>query len=555
MTRTSPHPHSRIVSKQERGDPVTVTSQTLPPSVIPALRTRNESMANIIEVATRPFAHLSQLIADFADRQPNRHALRDATRSLTYAELHRETGRIAAALQRENQSPGSPIAIVAATDTVSVSIFLGALRAGCVPVPMPPTSTPEQLALMIADSGAALVFVDGESAASLPDISAKVILLDQLAHWTQGVDSAPAPVEIRPDDIFNIIYSSGTTGRPKGIIHTHGLRWNQIVGYAEAGIADMVMMICTPLYSNTTLVSLIPTLAYGGTAVLLGKFDALRFLHVAERERATHAMLVPVQYQRIMALDEFDAFDLSSFRLKTCTSAPFSADLKADVVRRWPGMLVEIYGMTEGGGSCLLFANDHPDKLHTVGRPAPGHDIRLIDPEGHEVPQGEVGEVVGRSDTMMVGYHGRPQDTLSSTWYDAEGNRFIRHGDLGRFDEDGFLVLIGRSKDVIISGGFNVYPSDIEAVMIDRPEVVDAAVIGVPSPEWGETPYGFYVTDGQRLASDVLVAWVNERVGKTQRLSGAEQIDELPRSAIGKVLKRDLRTRFDEATAQETGEV
>ncbi len=304
-------------------------------------------------------------------------------------------------------------------------------------------------------------------------------------------------------------------------------------------------MIATPLYSNTTLVSLIPTLGWGGTAVLMPKFDARAFLELAEKHRATHAMLVPVQYQRIMALPDFDKFDLSSFRLKTCTSAPFSAALKADVVARWPGILLEYYGMTEGGGTCMLIANAHPDKLHTVGQPAPGHDIRLIDEEGNEVGPGKAGEVVGRSPAMMTGYHGRAEATGAAEWFDAEGNRFIRHGDVGRFDEDGFLILLDRKKDLIISGGFNIYPSDLEAVLAEHPGVADCAVVGVPSEQWGETPVGFYVPrEGASAEAADVLAWFNARVGRTQRLSALEAVDELPRSAIGKVLKRELRDRY-----------
>ncbi|RZL79130.1 MAG: 4-coumarate--CoA ligase, partial [Sphingomonas sp.] len=353
------------------------------------------------------------------------------------------------------------------------------------------------------------------------------------------------PVSIVPQDTFNIIYSSGTTGTPKGIMHTHRMRWTQITAYATAGFANAITMVATPIYSNTTLVSLIPTLAYGGTAILLGKFDAQQFLEMSERERITHAMLVPVQYQRIMAIPDFDRFDLNCYLFKSCTSAPFAADLKADIVRRWPGVLLEVYGMTEGGGTCLLYANAYPDKLHTVGQPAPGNDIRLIDENGVEVPQGGIGEVVGRSAVMMAGYHSRPDASAEASWQDAEGNHYIRHGDLGRFDEDGFLTLLGRSKDMIISGGFNVYPPDIESVLLEHPAIGDAAVIGVPSAVWGETPHAFYVTNDDSLTSAAVIDWVNARVGKTQRLAGAERIDELPRSAIGKVLKRELRDLFE----------
>jgi acyl-CoA synthetase (AMP-forming)/AMP-acid ligase II len=167
-------------------------------------------------------------------------------------------------------------------------------------------------------------------------------------------------------------------------------------------------------------------------------------------------MLVPVQYQRLMAHPRFDAHDLSSFQYKFSTSAPFNAALKADVLKRWPGGLIEFYGMTEGGGTCILEAHLHPTKLHTVGQPAEGSDIRLIDEEGRELPRNNTdvaGEVVGHSGGMMTGYHRQPEKTRDAEWFDASGKRFIRTGDVGRFDADGFLTLFDRKKDMIISGG------------------------------------------------------------------------------------------------------
>jgi acyl-CoA synthetase (AMP-forming)/AMP-acid ligase II len=198
--------------------------------------------------------------------------------------------------------------------------------------------------------------------------------------------------------------------------------------------------------------------------------------------------------------------------------------------------------MTEGGGTCILEAHAWPDKLHTVGRPAEGHDIRLIDDEGVEVPPGEAGEVVGHSAGMMTGYYGRPEKTREAEWFDTQGKRFIRTGDVGRFDADGFLTLFDRKKDMIISGGFNVYPSDLEAVLIQHAGVHEAAVVGVPSVQWGETPVAFVVRKaGDESTPQDLLDWVSARVGKTQRLAAVYLLDELPRSAIGKVLKRELR--------------
>jgi acyl-CoA synthetase (AMP-forming)/AMP-acid ligase II len=200
--------------------------------------------------------------------------------------------------------------------------------------------------------------------------------------------------------------------------------------------------------------------------------------------------------------------------------------------------------MTEGGGTCILEAHLHPDKLHTVGRPAEGSDIRLIDEAGREVARGESGEVVGSSAGMMVGYHRQPEKTREAEWFDPAGKRFIRTGDIGRFDADGFLTLFDRKKDMIISGGFNIYPSDLEAMLRGHAAVADVAVVGAPSEQWGETPVAFVVrTAGDDTSAEALRQWANDQVGKTQRIARLRYIDELPRSAIGKVLKRELRER------------
>jgi acyl-CoA synthetase (AMP-forming)/AMP-acid ligase II len=498
---------------------------------------------------TSDFAALPDIIREHATERGSKTAIADAAGGYTYAELDAMMDRVAAALQRDGVEQGQSVAVISASSIAYAAVFLGTLRAGCVAAPLAPSSTPEALAAMIADCGAPIVFLDADNQAAIAGqpVAAKQIRLDTAAFdaWLAPMGATPRPVTIDPSDGFNIIYSSGTTGTPKGIVQSHEMRWSHIGRNSASGYDEAVTMNSTPLYSNTTLVSFLPTLGWGGTVVLMKKFDARGFLELAEKHRVTHTMLVPVQYQRIMAVPDFDRFDLSAFRFKTSTSAPFSPALKAEVLARWPGRLVEFYGMTEGGASAGLDCTAFPNKLHTVGLPLPGHDMRLIDDDGNEVPQGETGEIVGRSPAMMTGYHGRGQATADAEWYDKQGDRFIRHGDIGRFDEDGFLILMDRKKDLIISGGFNIYPVDIEAVLKQHPAVQECTVIGVPSEQWGETPVGFYVPDtGVGASADEIMAWTNGQLGKTQRLSALHPIDELPRSAIGKVLKRELRDRL-----------
>jgi long-chain acyl-CoA synthetase len=501
-----------------------------------------------------PFRTITDLIREHARARPAQPALLADDDRLSYAELDAVMDRIAASLQRDGLKPGDAIAICANTSPRYAAVFLGALRAGAVVAPLAPSVTAASFESMLRDAQARWLFADAAANDLLPAPPGALcrIALDTMApgapleQWLVGGDAAPTATAAQPGWPFNIIYSSGTTGTPKGIVQSHAMRWSHVMRGSSYGYgADTVTLLATPLYSNTTLVVFFPTLAWGGTVVLMPKFDAAGYLALAQAHSATHTMLVPVQYQRIMALPQFGAHDLSSFRFKFCTSAPFAAALKADVLRRWPGGLVEFYGMTEGGGTCILDAHAHPDKLHTVGMPAAGHDIRLIDDEGREVPAGEAGEVVGHSAGMMTGYHGQPAKTREAEWFDPRGKRFIRTGDVGRFDAQGFLTLLDRKKDLIISGGFNIYPSDLEAVLRGHEAVAEAAVVGVPSQRWGETPVAFVVRrEGVPVAAEALLEWVNGRVGKTQRLASLRFIDELPRSAIGKVLKRELRDAY-----------
>ncbi len=508
------------------------------------------------DLITRDFGTISELVRAHARERPEANALILGDERVTYGALDRWMDRIAGALQRDGLVAGDIIAVCARTSINYAALFLGALRAGVTVSPLAPSSTPSSIAAMVADCDAKLFFLDASVAKELEVLETPVgvplVALDGSAvgrafdTWLAPDGTQPKSVDVDPEQAFNIIYSSGTTGEPKGIVQSFHMRWMQLFRAVNLGYdKSVVTLLSTPLYSNTTLVAFLPSIGYGGTVVLMEKFEAGAFLALAQKHRVTHVMLVPVQYHRIMARPDFDSYDLSRFRQKLSTSAPFSAALKADVLKRWPGGLTEYYGMTEGGGTCSLEAHTYPDKLHTVGKPLPGHDIRLIDESGKEVPQGEIGEVVGHSGQIMKGYYKRPDKTSAAEWFDATGKRFIRTGDVGRFDAEGFLTLMDRKKDMIISGGFNVYPSDLEGIIAQHPDASEVAVVGVPSQEWGETPVAFVVLRAEaKTTGEDLRAWANSRVGKTQRLSALRLVDALPRSAIGKVLKRELRDGY-----------
>ncbi len=498
------------------------------------------------------FAALPDLIRLHARARPDALALADAETRLTWAEFDALVDRVAAQLQREGIGPGQSTAIAGLNSVMQVVVILATLRVGAIAGLVTNSATGPQMAAMMTDTGAQHLFLDAKAAEALAGEdygAAAVITMDGCAAgvpintWMADGSVRPAPVTITPETGFNIIYSSGTTGTPKGIVHSHAMCWQHIQRGVPAYGPRAVTLLSTPLYSNTTMASFLPTLGSGGAVVLMQKFDVQGFLELAQRERVTNTMLVPVQYRRIMAHPEFDTFDLSSFVMKYCTSAPFAASLKADILARWPGGLVEIYGMTEGGCAFLLEAHKYPDKLATVGQPAPGHVAKVIDEEGGELPQGSVGEIVGRSPAMMTGYNNRPDATDAMKWWDSDGHLYYRHGDIGRIDEDGFLTLMDRAKDMIISGGFNIYPSDLETVLQQDPAVIEAAVIAAPSVEWDETPVGFVVVQSGADLEQIL-ARANAQLGRTQRLNRLIAIDELPRSAIGKVLKRDLRDRL-----------
>lgn len=510
----------------------------------------------------RPPEPEAEVLLDFgaavqqhASDQGNKLAVIVGRTEISWQAFGDAVGRANAWLQLAGVLPGDRVAILAENSIDHMVLFTAILSAGGCVVPLPFSSTKAALTRMVSDSGSIMLIASQaylELAESLDVLEPRT--LESISLESQEISPAE-PVKIGPKDLYNIIYSSGTTGLPKGIVHDHQFRSRQLqrAKNFQMGQASRVL-VSTPMYSNTTLFAVLPAIAMGATLVMMAKFNQPEFLQISQDLAITHTMLVPVQYMRLMAAPDFDQFDLSASICKFSTSAPLNAALIEQIMRRWPGNLIEVYGMTEGGISFALNCREHPDKWDTVGKPTEGTDVRIIDEDGVELPSGSFGEIVGRSGSMMQAYHNAPEKTHEILWQDAEGRDFIRSGDMGRFDQDGFLLLLDRKKDMIISGGFNIYAADLEAVLRQHPDVADVAVIAIPSDDWGESPLGLVVgKPGAAATAEAIRQWANAQLGKTQRLAAIEFCDDFPRSEIGKVLKRELRAPYWEKIGESAG--
>ncbi len=506
--------------------------------------------------------YLPDLWATYAKYQPAKHAIVCGGDTATWAEFDRGMNRVANRLLAMDLGRGASVAVVMANSVDMMFAMFGAVKAGARVVPISGLLTPDQVLMMLQDSGAAAVIVSSSLRHLVDPVRDQTDIVPgnfighgisdpDWAAWTDWLADAPdsqPDVTYTMDQPFNVIYSSGTTGVPKGIVQSHRARqhwaWSNAIEMRFGSTSRA--LTTTALYSNGTWLMMLPVLFAGGTLHVLPEFSPQAFLETVARERITHTFMVPTQYIVTLAHEEFDGFDLSSLEVMLSAGSPLRLDTKREILKRMGPGLHELYGFSEGFAT-MLKPDKMLEKFDSVGTPVLGFDLAILDEDGNELPRGEVGEIAGYGAGLMAAYNNRPELVAEAIWQDSRGRTFFRSGDVGRLDADGFLYIVDRKKDMIISGGFNIFPADLEEVVGGHPDVQDVTVIGVPHDTWGETPLALVIPVSADADADAIRTWANERLAKPQRLSEVRFRGDFSRNALGKVLKRELREELGRA--------
>lgn len=487
----------------------------------------------------------------------NKPVLECGDEVVSWGQFDRETNQLANALNASGIGRGDTVAVLMSNSREMVEALIGIMKSGACSVPLNLSVSNDAVVAMLDDASVSAIFVSQDQKNRVsgfltenPTITSITAGPEFEALKKGASDSFPS-VDIKGDDPLNIIYSSGTTGMPKGIVQTHAGRrdWAYDLCIALRYASASRTLFTIGLYSNISWVGMLCTLLAGGTMVIHQNFDARAALTAIETHQISNFAMVPIQLQRLLEVPDSNKFNLSSVQAVMSCGSPLHADLKQELFQRLGDTtVIELFGLTEGVIT-TLDPEEAAGRMASVGKPLIGTDIKIVGDDNKEVPAGQPGEIVGIGRIVMPAYLNRPDATTEATWVDPDGRGWLRTGDIGQLDADGYLYVVDRKKDMILSGGQNIYPQDIEAVLITHPAVNDVAVIGMPSKKWGETPLAIVVPEpGATEKQDVLRDWANGQLGKQQRLAGLIFAESLPRNANGKILKRELRQKHGDWT-------
>ncbi|WP_354697771.1 Long-chain-fatty-acid--CoA ligase [Paraconexibacter sp. AEG42_29] len=507
-----------------------------------------------------------RVIADALSRYPDREAFVGAGRRLTYAQSADLVSRFQQVLHAKGLRAGQTMVVLSPNAPETYLAQVAAGLSGCRYSGLHPLGSVDDHVVLCDDADAAVLVVHpayaetGAAIAARASTLATVLTLgpadvgeDLLAlaeHVTARPLRAPAA---RPGDAVWLPYTGGTTGRSKGVVHTHAAMIAAMHGIGTAWeLPARPRYLASAPITHASVLPIAPTLVRGGTVVLLPKFTPDEWLATVVRERIDYAFVVPTMLYALLDHAATASTDLSSLETVTYGASPMSEARLREALEVFGPVLMQGYGQTEtlGLGTTLRKDEHNPDRrpdlLTSCGRPVPGAQVELVDAAGDPVPDGEVGEFRLQADFTMTGYWNQPQltaDTLRDGW--------LHTGDLAVRDESGFLHIVDRKKDLIISGAFNIYPSEIEQVLAADPEVSAAAVIGVPDEKWGEAVTAFVVARPScALDPERLRLLVRDRKGAHQTPKTVHVVDALPTTPVGKIDKKALRARFWTAGAR-----
>lgn len=508
-----------------------------------------------------PDVIITDVMARHGKWRTNKTAVVCGEKRLNWGEFNHRINRVANGLVSMGLKKGDKVSMLMTNSIEMLEIMFGTVRAGGVIVPLSAMVTGESLVRMINDSDSIFLFADKILLNTIESYREQLTGIAADYRFSVGVDAdgwggferfmSDSPdddyvVELTYEDPFNIMYTSGTTGLPKGILHTHHNRFHFAAMFAIDFRIDSgaVNIVTTSLYANGTWLTFLPTMFVGGTLIIMPQYDTAEFLRLVRREKGTHTFMVPTQFKMLLEHPDFDRYDLNSMKIWLSAGSPFLKQDKEEVLNRLPGELVELWGLTEGVATTLK-PEDMEAKTASIGIPPVGWDVGIIDDEGNRLSPGEIGEIIGSSSFLMPEYYKLPDKTREAMWRDERGRTYLKTGDMGKLDEDGFLYILDRKKDMIISGGINIFASDIEEILAGHPDVKDCVVIGVPHEKWGETPLALVIPyEGAAAVEDDVRDWLNTRVAKYQRVAGVVFRIDFPRNALGKVLKKEMRAEY-----------